>query len=189
MIILPSIGHVSSNDQRNLFLSQLLERNLQRIRLSFQVHKNRRIHTIDHISIPSMLKCPHIHSPNLQCPSAQYSRALVLCHVWCGASLLLWNLLLLELRDGVLDLLLLARVAAMYYIVVFGSRIVSTSNIFVPIDGLVVVLWLFDLEVFIEERFIAGEVSRVRCVGLSVPTDRRRIGPRLRLRRSLTFSL
>lgn len=107
------------------------------------------------------MSCP-IHAPDLQRSSTQHSCALVLGHVRRSASLLIRNLLFLELGDGVPDLLLLARVAAFYYHVVFRSVVVTcVANIlsfFLGFTGFIVVCRLFDLEViFVKERFSAAE--------------------------------
>jgi hypothetical protein len=45
-VLVPTIGQVSAHNQRDLLLAQLLDGNLQRIRLALDVNQDRSVHTV-----------------------------------------------------------------------------------------------------------------------------------------------
>ena len=77
---IPSIRHESPHNKWDFLRPQLLNCNLQRIRLSLQIHQNGRIHR------------------DLQRPGTQNSSPLVLGHVRRSSPFLVWNLLVLDLQ-------------------------------------------------------------------------------------------
>lgn len=74
-VLVPAIGQVAPNSERDLLLVQLLDRNLQRIRLALQIHQHRRIHA------------------DLQRACAQHSSSFVFGHVRRSRALLVGDLL------------------------------------------------------------------------------------------------
>jgi hypothetical protein len=110
----PSIRQVPPDHERDLLLPQLLDGDLQRVRLVLQVHQHRRILAIRPSAPPSLSSTQESArpgSPNLQRPRPQHPRALVLGHVRRRRALVVRDPARLDLLDRVAPGLLLAPAA------------------------------------------------------------------------------
>lgn len=133
---LQAVRQIPPHNQRDLLLAKLLDRDLQRIRLTLDIHQHRRVHTARRVSprflpIRTLPKLPRgswrpalppgsSNIPNLQRPCPQHSRPLVLGHVRRSDPLIVRDLLLQHSLDRIQRaccLLLLCRVAARYNVV------------------------------------------------------------------------
>jgi len=165
-----AIRQIPPHNQRDLLLPKLLDRNLQRIRLTLHIHQYRRIHTARRVSRRSLSPL-HLHTksptspniPNLQRPRPQHPRPLILGHIRRRNPLIIINLLLQHALDRIqrsCGFLLLCRVAA-------GDDVVAVLVVAVAVGLLLLaVLVAAGFDVLVQVLFFVDYV--VVCVPAEV---------------------